>query len=86
VNRWSENEIIETRVGQNPCGLKRLADTFPGLTDEEKEMAREDMREKVRPLFVYIPTESAQVLPLILILRIASGVLRRRLTPVRGHG
>jgi hypothetical protein len=64
VNRWSENEIIETRVGQNPCGLKRLADTFPGLTDAEKEIAREDVRDKVRPLFVYIPTESAQVLPI----------------------
>jgi len=33
--------------------LKRLADAFPGLTDDEKEMAREDVLKNVRPLFVY---------------------------------
>jgi hypothetical protein len=33
--------------------LKRLGDAFPTLTDEEKELAREDVRENVRPLFVY---------------------------------
>jgi hypothetical protein len=53
VNRWEENEIIESRIGESPYGLKRLADTFPGLTDDEKEMARDDVRENVRPLFVY---------------------------------
>lgn len=40
-------------VAENPCGLKRLADTFPGLTDEEKELAREDALGHGRPLFVY---------------------------------
>lgn len=53
MNRWDENAIIETHVEQSPYGLKRLADTFPGLTDDEKELAREDVRENVRPLFVY---------------------------------
>jgi hypothetical protein len=53
MDRWPENEIIETRAGENPCGLKRLADTFPGLTDDEKELAREDVREQARSLFVY---------------------------------
>ena len=53
MNRWEENEIIESKVEQSPYGLKRLADTFPGLTDDEKELAREDMRDNVRPLFVY---------------------------------
>ena len=53
MDRWEENEILETQVGQVPYGLKRLGDAFPGLTDEEKELAREDVREKVRPLFVY---------------------------------
>lgn len=53
TDRWSQNEIIETHVGENPCGLKRLADTFPGLTDDENEFAREDVREQARPLFVY---------------------------------
>jgi hypothetical protein len=53
VNRWDENEIIESRIGESPYGLKRLADAFPGLTDDEKELAREDVRENVRPLFVY---------------------------------
>jgi hypothetical protein len=53
VDRWHENEIIESQIEQSPYGLKRLADTFPGLTDEENELAREDVRENVRPLFVY---------------------------------
>jgi len=53
MDRWDENDIIEAQVAQSPYGLKRLADTFPGLTDEEKELAREDVREKVRSLFVY---------------------------------
>lgn len=53
MNRWDENAIIETKIEQSPYGLKRLDDTFPGLTDDEKEMAREDVRENVRPLFVY---------------------------------
>jgi hypothetical protein len=53
MNRWEENEIIESQVGESRYGLKRLADTFPGLTGEEKEMARKDVRENVRPLFVY---------------------------------
>lgn len=44
-----ENGIVQTQVEQSPCGLKRLSDAFPGLTDEGKEFARE----KVRPLFVY---------------------------------
>jgi len=34
-------------------GPKRLADTFPALTDDEKELARADVRENLRPLFVY---------------------------------
>jgi hypothetical protein len=53
TDRWDENDIIEAQVAQPPYGLKRLADTFPGLTDDEKELAREDVRENVRPLFVY---------------------------------
>jgi hypothetical protein len=53
MNRWDQDEIIESQIEQSPYGLKRLADTFPGLTDDEKEMAREDVRENVRPLFVY---------------------------------
>jgi hypothetical protein len=53
MNRWDKNEIIESQIEHSPYGLKRLADTFPGLTDEEKELAREDVRENVRPLFVY---------------------------------
>lgn len=53
MNRWNDNKIIETLVEQSPYGLKRLADSFPGLTDEEKELARDDVRENVRPLFVF---------------------------------
>lgn len=53
MSRWPQNDIIETRVEQSPYGLKRLADSFPGLTEDEKELAREDVRENVRPLFVY---------------------------------
>lgn len=53
MNRWDENAVIETKIEQSPYGLKRLDDTFPGLTDEEKELAREDVCENVRPLFVY---------------------------------
>lgn len=53
TDRWDENDIIEAQVAQSPYGLKRLADTFPGLTEDEKEMARENVRENVRPLFVY---------------------------------
>lgn len=53
ADRWDENDIIETKIEQSPYGLKRLADTFPGLTDDEKELAREDVRKNVRPLFVY---------------------------------
>lgn len=52
-DRWNENEIIEARIEQSPYGLKRLSDIFPGLTDEEKELAYEDVRGNVRPLFVY---------------------------------
>lgn len=52
-DRWDEDEIIESQVEQSPYGLKRLADTFPGLTNDERELAREDVRENVRPLFVY---------------------------------
>ena len=52
-DRWPENEIIEIRVGENPCGLKRLADTLPGLTDDERTLAPEDVLEHGRPLFVY---------------------------------
>lgn len=51
--RWPENDIIETRVGETPYGLKRLADTFPGLTEDEKTLAGEDVIEHARPLFVY---------------------------------
>lgn len=53
MNRWSENEIRETQVEQAPYGLKRLSDSFPGLTDDEKELARENVLENMRPLFVY---------------------------------
>lgn len=53
MDRWDENKINESQVDQSPYGLKRLADTFPGLTDEEKELASEDVHENVRPLFVY---------------------------------
>lgn len=36
------------------CGFgSRRSDTFPGLTDDEKELARENMRENGRPLFAY---------------------------------
>jgi hypothetical protein len=52
-DRWDENKIIETKIEQWPYGLKRLSDTFPGLTDDEKEMARDDVRENMRPLFIY---------------------------------
>lgn len=53
MDRWDENDIIETQIEQSLYGLKRLADTFPALTDEEKELAREDVRDNLRPLFVY---------------------------------
>lgn len=53
MDRWEENKIIEAQVEQSSYGLKRLADRFPGLSDDEKELAREDVRENVRPLFVY---------------------------------
>lgn len=53
MDRWPENDVIEAQIGESGYGLKRLADTFPGLTDEEKELAREDVRGNVRPLFVY---------------------------------
>lgn len=53
MNRWDENKVIESQVDQSPYGLKRLSDTFPGLTDDEKELARVDVRENMRPLFVY---------------------------------
>lgn len=53
VNRWDENEIVEAQIGQVRYGLKRLADTFPGLTGEEKGLGREDVLEQRRPLFVY---------------------------------
>ena len=52
-DRWNETEIIEAQIGESCYGLKRLADIFPGLTDDEKELARDDVRENVRPLFVY---------------------------------
>jgi hypothetical protein len=51
-DRWGEKEIIETQVEQCRYGLKRLADSFPGLTDEEKELASSDVIEQRRPLFV----------------------------------
>lgn len=47
-DRWGENKIIETQVEQSQYGLKRLANTFTGLTDDEKELAREDVRENLR--------------------------------------
>lgn len=53
TGRCDENDIIEAQIGESRYGLKRLADTFPGLTDDEKEMARENVCENVRPLFVY---------------------------------
>lgn len=53
MSRWNENTIIETQVEQSRYGLKRLADTFPALTDEEKEMAGANVLENMRPLFVY---------------------------------
>jgi hypothetical protein len=53
ADRWDESEIVEAQVGQSRCGLKRLADSFPGLTDEEKELASNDVTERRRPLFVY---------------------------------
>lgn len=53
TDRRRENEIIETRIGDSPYGLKRLVDTFPSLTDVEKELAPEDVLERRRALFVY---------------------------------
>ena len=53
MNRWDENAVIESQVAESRYGLKRLDDAFPGLTDDERELAREDVREEMRPLFVY---------------------------------
>lgn len=53
MSRWDENAVIESQIGQSPYGLKRLDDTFPGLTDDEKNSSREDVLENLRPLFVY---------------------------------
>jgi len=53
MNRWDENDIVESQIDQCAYGLKRLPDTFPGLTNHEKEIAREDVCNNVRPLFVY---------------------------------
>ena len=53
MDRWAENEILETQVGQVPCGLKRLPDTFPGLTADETALARADVSRWRRALFVF---------------------------------